>query len=347
MVEVTIQPGKLLTKEGAHRVRLGAHARSRLSVRRLQVALGLAWLLDGALQFQPYMYKPGANGFLGPVTQNAMGPPNLLTDFISTVVTFMVAHQVLATTGIGVVQLAIGAGLCWRRSARAALALSVVWALGVWVIGEAVGQLIFPQASMLTGSPGAALVYFLLGLVLWPRSRSRPDLVGPSSVADEGLLGGIGARAAWAVIWCGTSLLELERVNHAPNAISAQLANAAVGEPAPLAWLGRGAAQLTHGVGTEVALVLLLVELVVGWAILREPSRKFALGLGIVASVVFWVLGQDLGAILTGQGTDPNLGLPMLILALALWPRGGRTAGERALVSGVTGHIPTGHIRRE
>lgn len=308
---------------------LGSTARTRLSLRRLQVALGLIWLLDGALQLQPYMYRLGSSGFLGPVTQNAMGPPNVLTDLIASVVTVLVDHQILANTMIVVVQLAIGAGLCWRRSVRVALGLSVLWALGVWVIGEGAGQLIFPQASMLTGAPGAALVYGLLALVLWPRKTRETQ--GPS-LADQGLLGGTAARFAWAVIWCGSALLELERANYASNAISAQLAYAAVGEPAPLAWLDRAAATVTHGVGTEVALVLLLVQFVVGWTVLRAPTRKFALGLGIATSMVYWVVGQNLGGIFTGHGTDPNLGPPMVLLALALWSREEVRGVERALV---------------
>lgn len=296
--------------------------RPTLSLRTLQTGLGLAWLLNGLLQFQPYMYQRGTDGFLGPVTANTMGPPNLLTDFISTAITFMAPHQVLATTGIGVLQAAIGAGILWRRTVRPALALSVVWALGVWVVGEGAGQLIFPQASMLTGTPGAALVYCLLALVLWPHLGGAAGSGGAAdSVADQGLLGGTGARVAWAVIWCGASLLELERSNFAPNAISAQLANAASGEPAPLAWLDRSLAHLTSGVGTELALGLLVLEFLVGWGVLRVPTRRFAVCLGIVVSVIFWIVGQDLGSVLTGRGTDPNLGVPMVLLALALLPR--------------------------
>jgi hypothetical protein len=283
------------------------------------MALGLLWILDGALQFQPYMYRSGSNGFMGPVTQNTMGSPNPITDLIRIFASFGVAHQVLFNAGIGLVQLAIGAGLWWRPTVKVALAVSVAWGLGVWVIGEALGQMIFPQASMLTGAPGAALVYSLVSLVLWPKSPDQG-----ASVADAGLLGVLGTRLVWAAVWCGAALLELEGGNHAPNAISAQLANGADGQPAVLGGIDHFFAHLSEGRGTAVAGALLVAQVVVGWAVVPLGPRRGVLWLAIGLSLFYWVVGQDLGSLLTGQATDPNLGPPMLLFTLALWPRGSR-----------------------
>jgi MYXO-CTERM domain-containing protein len=33
-----------------------------------------------------------------------------------------------------------------------------------------------------------------------------------------------------------------------------------------------------------------------------------------------WVIGQDFGEVLTGQGTDPGTGPLLLLLAAAYWP---------------------------
>ncbi len=305
------------------------------------MALGLLWILDGALQLQPYMFVRGSDGFLGPVAQNTMGPPNVLTDFLRAATTVLVAHQDLATVAIAAVQIGLGAGLLWRRSVRAALGASAIWAVGVWIVGEGVGQLVFPQASMLTGAPGAAAVYAVLAVVLWPPAPAEGS-PGRAGRGGRGLLRGPGdrigwGRAAWAVLWCATALLELEHANWAPNAISAQLHHAAAGQPGWLAYLDHAAAAAVSGAGTQAAFGLLVVEFAIGWGVLRPATRRFALGSGAVVSLVLWLSGQSLGGVLTGRGTDPSLGPAMVLLAVALWPsptpsHAGDAAGE-ALVS--------------
>lgn len=287
-----------------------------LTRRHLQVALGLLWLLDGALQFQPYMFKAGADGLLGPLAQNTMGRPNMLTDVIGTAVNQFGAHQVLYNACFAAIQILIAIGLLWRRALRPALALSVAWALVVWVLGEALGQMTAPQASTPFGAPGAALLYILAALMLWPKK----DDVEPA-IADAGLLGVRGSRWAWAAVWGGTALLELELANHSPNSISTQLAHQADGQPGLLAALDRGAAHLLAGHGVEVALGVLVVQVFIAQGILRGPTRRLALGIGIGVALVYWVVAQNFGGIFTGQATDPNSGPVWVLLALLLWPR--------------------------
>lgn len=296
--------------------------------RRLVVALGAIWVLDGLLQFQPTMYSRGADSFAGTVLQyNTMGRPNPLTDLIHFAVTLTYGtalRQDIFNTLAALVQLAIGFGLLWRRTEKPALAATCLWALVPWVVGEALGQMVFPQTSMaITGAPGAALIYILLALALWPR-RAPSDLAGSdglAAAADAGLLTRRGALGLWTAVWVGTALLELEHANWAPNALAAQLRANADGEPGFLASLDRGTAHLVAGHGLEVALLMALVQAWVGVAVLRPLTRTAALKAGVIVSLVYWVIGQNLGGLLTGQATDPNLG-PMLVLyALALWPR--------------------------
>jgi len=299
--------------------------RGRLTRRHLVVALALLWLLDGALQFQPDMYSRSSNSFLATVlSYNTMGRPNLLTELIRFAVlsTYGTAgRQVVFNTLAAVVQLGIGVGLIWRRTERLALAASFVWALFPWVVGEGLGQMPWPQASMaVQGSPGAAALYMILALVLWPR-RTEPPRAG-QSVADGGLLRGRGARAVWAAVWAGTGALELEHANWASDALSAEIRNNAAGEPSWLAHLDRSVAHLLYGHGTEVVLVVLVVQVVAALWVLRPMTRRAGLALGIGVSLVYWVIGQNFGGILTGTATDPNLGPVMVLFALTLWPSG-------------------------
>ncbi|TAN22182.1 MAG: hypothetical protein EPN30_09200 [Actinomycetota bacterium] len=290
-----------------------------ITIRQLQISLGALWIFDGALQLQPYMFQKGSNGFLGPISQNTMGPPNPITDFISYVVRNLVAHQSLATVGIAIVQIGIGVLLIWPKFIKAGLVLSSVWALGVWVVGEGVGQLIFPQASMLVGAPGAGLIYSILGIVLWPRTAPTPNPPDQEDKFSNWIDSGTWAFIIWAVVWCGTALLELESANWKPNAIPTQLQTVASEQPAWFAHIGTWLSRIAAGHGTEIAFALLLIEFIVGWGVLRPLTRSFSLALGIATSLVLWIVGQGVGGILTGKGTDPNLGPAMVIFALALW----------------------------
>ena len=61
----------------------------------------------------------------------------------------------------------------------------------------------------------------------------------------------------------------------------------------------------------------------------RTPSsvdRRSKL-VSVTVAVAIWVLGENFGAILTGQGTDPSTGLVLMLLAAAFWPPNRRPRG--------------------
>ena len=83
------------------------------------------------------------------------------------------AHPGPADAVFALVQVAIGVGFLRRRSARVAAAASVLWALGVWFLGEGLGGLAGGTASWLTGGPGAAVLYAVLALAAWPAPEAE------------------------------------------------------------------------------------------------------------------------------------------------------------------------------
>ncbi|MFF4361375.1 hypothetical protein [Streptomyces sp. NPDC001604] len=289
------------------------HASSTLRVTRrgLEIALGALWLVDGVLQFQPSMFTRGF--FVDTLGMANMGLPGPVATVEYDLTSMLAAHPALWNALFASLQVALGVGLLWRRTARPALALSILWALGVWTVGEGFGGLFMGGTDLLTGAPGAALLYALVALMLWPRT----DRTGPS-IADGGVLGGVAARWVWLLLWIGTAALELEPAAHVP---AAQLSNTGEEEPAVIAAVNHAVGGLVAGWAAGFVVVLGLLQVAVGVGLLAVRTRRPALSAGIALAVTTGLLGQDLGGLLTGHATDPGTGPPLVLFALTLWPR--------------------------
>jgi hypothetical protein len=273
-----------------------------VSRRQLEITLGGLWLLDGVLQFQPFMFtKEFFQGILGMAD---MGLPGPLSRPDVWVASLLVSHPAAWNAVFATLQILLGLGLVYRRTARAALLLSVPWALGVWVVGEGFGGLFMGGTSLIDGAPGAAFLYAVVAVLLWPDISLRTrDITG---------------RAAWVLAWCGSALLELQTVNHAPTVPAAQIRNGGFGEPGWLAWLNTAAAHLVGHRGTEFAVGLGVTASLVGFGVCWSVSRRTALAAGMVLAAALALVGQDLGAIATGHGTDPGTGPLFVLLGLAM-----------------------------
>ena len=141
--------------------------------RGLQIALGLAWLTDAALQFQPYMFgRAFVSQMLVPASS---GNPAVLAS-PALWASRLIGRDVPAwNTAFALIQLAIAAGLLWRPAVKAALAGSIAWSLAVWWLGEGLGGVLTGTASPVTGAPGAVILYALIAVLAWPRrSDARP-----------------------------------------------------------------------------------------------------------------------------------------------------------------------------
>jgi cytochrome oxidase Cu insertion factor (SCO1/SenC/PrrC family) len=280
------------------------------SRRAYQTALGLLWLLDGALQFQPFMYS---GGFLDQLKGNASGQPHWLA--VSIEWAAGIAHRDLAVfnTLFALVQVSIGLGLLYRRTVKAALALSIAWALGVWWFGEGFGMLFAGSADPLTGAPGAVILYAIVAVLVWPSER------------PAGLLSVAGARAAWGALWLGMAYLWLLPANSSADATfnAIMMAPTGMSVPAGMTWLSRidGQAELAAmGHGTAIAIVLALVSVMIALAVWSNWRPRPFLALAIVLSLGYWAIGESFGGIVfTGSATDPNAGPPFVLLALVIY----------------------------
>ena len=198
--------------------------RAQLSRRHIQITLGVLWLLDGALQFQPFMYRQQfVTSVLAP---NATGQPALIGRSIAWAVGLVSHHLIVANTAFAVIQVLIGAGLLVRPAVRPALVASLVWGLAVWWVGEGFGLLLTGHASPATGAPGAVLLYVVIAALAWPAARAD----GPGD--NESPIKALPAKVAWALLWCGAGLLWLLPANRAAGSLHDAVASAAAGQPA-------------------------------------------------------------------------------------------------------------------
>jgi hypothetical protein len=316
----------LRARPRAAAARLGDGTVARVT-RLAQVTLGLIWLIDGALQFQPYMF--GKTFITGVIDPNAVGQPAIIAEPITWIANLIAPHVTVFNAFAATVQVAIGLGLLYRRTVKPALVASFVWALGIWFTGEGLGMILTGNASPLTGWPGAALLYVVAGLMCWPRTGKNAAVTTP--VKRFGLVGERGARRAWAALWLGSAALWLLPANDGAGSVH----DAIAAVPSGVGWLTsllNGVASAAAGHGTEIAVVMSVLSAIVGIGVLRGRSMRPFLALGIGISLVYWVFGQGLGGVFTGQATDVNAApLVMVIGTMLYWlaPGGQRQVARR------------------
>jgi hypothetical protein len=257
------------------------HSRFPLAVRSqraLQVILGLFWILDAALQFQPFMF---GRGFVqNNILANASGQPFVLGDFITHIGNFVSPDIAVWNTFFALIQLFIGVGLLFRRTVRPALAVSFFWVLGVWVIGEGLGMLLTGTATALTGAPGSVFMYGLLGLMAWPRSprrwlgwSDRPAGVA-SSAAAQGIGRSITPLAVWAGYWSLAAVLFLLPANRTTTSVQSAIVGMADGTPGWYTSFLTHLGNLFSTTGTQTAWILAAVSVAVGLGplVARRPG---------------------------------------------------------------------------
>jgi len=280
--------------------------------RKLQLGLGVIWVLDGILQFQPSMFT---KSFPDMLAESAHGNPGVVAGPITWSASLIDHHVVVLNAIFATIQLALGLGIAWRPTVRLALAASIAWSLAVWWLGEGFGGILAGTASPVDGAPGPVLLYAILAVLLWPADRDP----GAPSVAARAT-GRRPAQAVWLVLWGSLAAFALLPASRAPGAISDMLTDGADGAPAWLAWIDTHAASALnhHGLAASIVLAVLLALVAVA-ACLPAPALRAAIVLAVVLAAALW-LAQGMGELFTGMATDPESGPLLALLALAFWP---------------------------
>jgi len=281
--------------------------------RGLQICLGLVWLLDAALQYQPYMFGPF---FVTQTIQPATaGNPAIVAGPVTWASQVMLHHIAIYNAVFATIQLLLAVGMFFSRTVKAALAASIAWALLVWWFGECLGG-ILTGISPLAGFPGGVVLYALIAVLLWPAARTAGPVAASS--ATSGILGARTANLLWLVLWGSFSYSLLLPANLSPDAM-AGLFSVTDGQPGWLVAIMNGLSSLTAQRGDEISVVLAVLCAAVAVGVLTRRSIRPALAAAMVLGLLFW-LAEGLGGIFTGQGTDPNTGPLLVLLAACYWP---------------------------
>ncbi len=272
----------------------------------------MLWLLDGALQFQSYMFS---REFIPETIEPMLSmQPAWLAHSIHWAGQLVGSNLTVWNTLFALVQCAIGLGILYRPTVKPALALSFGWTLLVWWFGEGFGMLFMNMGSPLNGAPGAVLLYAVIGVLVWP-TGSRDNRSGAAS----GPLGERGVLAVWSAVWACSVLLWLRVLLRPVYSISGSLIEASGNAMPWLSSVQRSLATMLAGDGKAIAAILLAVSLVLAVGVWTRWRRE-TLIFGALLSLVYWVLGQSFGGLTTGSATDPNIGPLFALLAVAIWP---------------------------
>ncbi len=279
--------------------------RWHIDKRTIQIVLGILWIIDAGLQFQPRMF--GSDFVSMVIAPNASGQPSAIASSVTHMSNFLSRDVALWNTVFGLTQLAIGIGLLRRRTVKVALAASIAWAFGVWWFGEGFGSILTGHASALMGAPGAVLLYAVIGVLVWPtsadvpaaelsasdRKEDQPRTGLASSAAGHGPLGGIGGLWVWAAVWVFFAVLQFLPQNRTSGWLSDSLSGMADGQPG---WYGHFLRSLGHaftGAGTPAAVLLAALFLSIGLGPFVTRRPDIFIGIGMAAGGA--VLGHRAG----------------------------------------------------
>jgi hypothetical protein len=239
---------------------------------------------------------------------------------------------------IVIVQVLLGLGFLFLSESflKPVVILSIIWAFIVWYGGEGMSMLLTGTSSILTGAPGAVLLYPLLGLVIWPRSQvDGASKNTAEKTGNEGLISRHFLRWVLAGFWIFAALLQLQPNWWQPGQISQAIGsmvgqgglNTVVVDPI-LQQISQATAN--SEIPLNLALVVVFLALGIALVVVKDEQVRPLLTTALVISVVFWYLTEGFGMILTGMATDFNSGLLIVVMALACWPASTRRRAARA-----------------
>ncbi len=293
----------------------------------IRLVLGILWIVDGILQFQPEM----PYGFLSVVIEPSIQAINNVgvEKFLMIGYNIWLLHPFQFDALSGALQVFIGVYYLSNSSAKALKyisIISIIWAIVIWIFGEGFGGIPASGVSLLTGFPGSALIYAILAVpYILPRLGSIKSLQKYFiySVSIIFLIGGILQLIPGNTFWTKGQLAYDIYMN-----INQQGEN-----PIVYAILNHTYVYLLF---RETYLNIFMFLLMIASGILILHRSKAGLIMAIVFVGLTWLLFQDMGIYIL-PATDPNTGLPLLLLLVILIEIDFQVSDKRIIKEAVQG----------
>jgi hypothetical protein len=270
-----------------------------ISRRIIQAVLGFIWFIDGLLQLKPQMFtKVFVEQVILPMAQ---GGPAWIAQSVTWAAHIVEPHIGIYNIIFAAIQLLIGLGLMFNIKVKTTLVISFIWTIIVWWFGEGFGMLLTGQVLLVTGAPGAVLLYGFIGWSIWPSEGNETQLRAVS------LRGMSVARWSLGLLWILGAILQVQPAYLKPNGISG-------------AFTADWVAHLVGTSGVTVTIILAIIELAIGVGILINRRMRPFMWASIILSLIFWWTGQAFGQMFTALGTDPNAGPLFILLTLCACP---------------------------
>ncbi len=275
--------------------------------KRIWYGLGILWLVDGILQAQPAMFTPVFPDMV--LRPTIDGQPFWLRVLLQFGLSLWRQHPVFNDAMALVVQILIGLLLIAgyeRRAGKVGLWLSIGWGMVVWVFGEGMGGLLSGSPSLLSGSPGSALFYIILSIVL----------LMPNAWWEYGKLPNYLRISAAIYFFIGALWEALPSTGYwqSDNLLSVFGKSAGMPQPdwirAEIEWVATSAYH--HPFLWNFGIIILLC--LIGYLILKKNIYIFDSIILYLFLFMIWWMGQDFG-FLGGYGTDVNT-IPLIGLVL-------------------------------
>ena len=278
---------------------------NNITKQKIQFALGVLWIIDGCLQLQPKMFSSKfANQVLVPASQ---GQPAFVHGPIIFAVNIMLHNPALINIIFVLTQLSLGVLILNKKTVRLGLNCSIIWALCVWYFGEGLGGLAGGQSSLLMGAPGAALLYAIIGFGVLPNDNDNSDTKIPSWFSY-----------IWMAIWMGGEILLLWSQSTVKT-LSIMIAGNAKSAPKWLASIDIHFSNWLLSRSEWFLAVILLLYFAIGFTVLMSRKWRFTgIILGVILSILFWIVGQSLGGYYTGLATDVSTAPLIIMLGIAI-----------------------------
>lgn len=268
-----------------------------VSRKRVQQLLGIFWIVDGLLQLKPEMFTPAfVKSVIFPTAQ---GQPPWIAHLVVLGGRLAMEHIGLWNLLFALVQLALGLGLLFNFRVKQVIIASLCWSGVVWVFGEGLGQVFTGQSILVNGAPGAAVIYGLVGISIWPRVEGEPTGWRDGCVRF--------AQVALAVLWAAGFVMHLQPLYLSPRGFA---------QVVSVSWL----VNLIGSAGGIVSALLGVIELFLAVLLVSKRHLNIAAWTSIFFSLAFWWIGQSFGQVAEPLSTDPNSGPLMVLLAVCANP---------------------------